>query len=134
MICGCCRLTSCTSVRSRPHLRKQPSAAYSPVELVETSSCLPFRLWGFFRIASASLARAITTLAADSSLVIPIVRMLNRAAPSTAGADPVPPTSHDLEGAAATCGAPAGNVLKLGAKSICCHQPFSDAMKYGSDQ
>src|SRR5581483_3635760 len=129
-----CRFTTCMSAGCSPHLRRHASAEYSPVELVESRSCFPLRLCGFFSTPSASSPRAITTLAADSSLVMPIVRMLKRATPSTAGAEPVPPTSQDLDAAAATCGAPAGKVLKLGFSPICSHQPFSLARKYGSDQ
>src|SRR4051794_39738111 len=68
----------------------------------------PFRLWGLALKAAILSPRTIRTLAFDSSLVMPIVRRPERAAPSTAGTEPVPPTSHDFACAAATCGAPPG--------------------------
>ena len=64
------------------------------------------------------------TLALDSSLVMPMVSRPDRAAPSTAGTEPVPPTSQDPACAAATCGAPAGNTEKFGASPTSFHQPF----------
>ena len=57
-----------------------------------------------------------------------------RTAPSTAGTDPVPPTSQDRAWAAATCGAPAGNRETLGSSPASFHQPFSEAKKKGSAQ
>ncbi|GJE03932.1 hypothetical protein GMJLKIPL_5889 [Methylobacterium isbiliense] len=66
-------------------------------------------------------------LAFDSSFVMPIVTMLKRTAPSTAGTEPVPPTSHDFDGAAAICGAPAGKVVKFGASPTSFHHPFTVA-------
>jgi hypothetical protein len=72
--------------------------------------------------------RAITALPTDSSLVIPIVTISKRCAPRVAGAEPVPPTSHDFEAAAAICGAPEGNVLNCGSRPTSFHQPFSLAM------
>ena len=65
---------------------------------------------------------------------MPMVRMLKRCAPSTAGAEPVPPTSQDFAAAAATCGAPAAKVENSGVSPTSFHQPFSVAMKYGTDQ
>ena len=44
--------------------------------------------------------------------------MLKRTAPSTAGTEPVPPTSQDLAAEAAIWGAPAGKVEKFGASLI----------------
>src|SRR5689334_11748285 len=134
MICAWPRLTSCMSSRFRPHLPRQASEAYSPVELVVSSSCWPFSEAGLALILSMSFLRATTALPADSSLVMPMVRMLKRWAPSTAGAEPVPPTSHDLAAAAATCGAPAAKVENSGCRPTSFHQPFSVAMKYGADQ
>src|SRR5919202_6165607 len=122
------RFTACMSFASRPHFRRQASAAYSPVELVVSSSCLPLSAAGFLAIASASPLRASTALPADSSLVMPMVRMSKRLAPSVAGAEPVPPTSQDLDAAAAICGAPDGKVVKLGSSPTSLHQPFSVAM------
>src|SRR5919206_703278 len=122
------RFTACMSLGPRPHCFRQASAAYSPVELVVSRSCLPLSEAGFFRIASASPLRASTALPADSSFVMPMVRMSKRLAPSVAGAEPVPPTSHDLDAAAAIWGAPDGKVVKLGSSPTSFHQPFSVAM------
>ena len=74
--------------------------------------CLPFiELPGPSCIASALSPRTISALPFDSSLVTPMVSRLKRAAPSTAGTEPVPPTSHDFDAAAAICGAPAGKMV-----------------------
>ena len=89
---------------------------------------MPLSEDGLAAIPAASLLRAITALPADSSLVMPMVRMLKRCEPSTAGAEPVPPTSHDFEAAAATCGAPEAKVVNFGSSPASFHQPFSVAM------
>jgi hypothetical protein len=62
----------------------------------------PLRLCGLALNASNFSPRTISTLAFDSSFVMPIVSRPERAAPSTAGTEPVPPTSHDFACAAAT--------------------------------
>src|ERR1700730_4848634 len=46
---------------------------------------------------SALAAVATSALPADSSLVSPMVSRLKRAAPNTAGTEPVPPTSQDFD-------------------------------------
>src|SRR5690242_15867455 len=114
----------CTSVGFKSHLFKHEMAAYSPVEFVVRRICFPFSDAGFLRMASASLGRAISALIADCSLMMPMVRSFTRAAPRTAGAEPMPPTSHDFEGTAATCGAPEGKELNFGSSPTCFHQPF----------
>jgi hypothetical protein len=58
---------------------------------------------------------------------MPMVRMLNLTAPSTAGTEPVPPTSHDFAAEAAICGAPAGKVENVGVRPTSFHQPFTVA-------
>ena len=61
----------------------------------------PLMLCGFFAKASAVFAVASNALPADSSFVIPMVLIPKRTYPKTAGTDPVPPTSHDLDADAA---------------------------------
>jgi len=95
---------------------------------VVNSSLWPLSWPGSLRIASILSARTITALVFDSSLVMPIVIRPKRAAPSTAGTEPVPPTSQESACAAATCGAPAGKVANDGSRPTSFHQPFSVAM------
>ena len=89
---------------------------------------------GSFAIRSATSLRTSNALPADSSFVMPIVLMPNRTWPNTAGTEPVPPTSHDLDATAAICGTPAGKVLNTGFKPTSAHLFFSDATKNGSAQ
>ena len=78
-------------------------------------------------MASNLSPRTSMALAFDSSLVMPMVRILKRTAPSTAGTEPVPPTSHDFAADAAICGAPAGKVEKVGVRPTSFHHPFTVA-------
>ncbi len=94
----------------------------------------PFMLSGDLVNLSATSLRTNSALPADSSLVTPMVLMPKRTWPSTAGTEPVPPTSHDFDAAAAICGTPAGNVEKTGFRPTSAHQPFSVAMWNGSAQ
>src|SRR6516165_6700993 len=116
------------SLEPKRHFVRHARAAYSPVEFVVSSNCLFLSDCGLLRIPCASSLRAMTALPVDSSFVIPMVSMSNRCAPRVAGAEPVPPTSHDFDPAAAICGAPDGNVLNWGSRPNSFHQPFSLAM------
>ena len=78
---------------------------------------------GFLMKPSALAAVATRALPADSSLVSPMVSRLKRAAPSTAGTEPVPPTSQDFDADAAICGTPAGKVLNVAFSPSSAHQP-----------
>ena len=94
----------------------------------------PFMLFGSLPILSATSLRTSSALPADSSLVTPMVLMPKRTWPSTAGTQPVPPTSHDFDAAAAICGTPAGKVENTGFRPTSAHQLFSVAMWNGSAQ
>jgi hypothetical protein len=88
----------------------------------------PFIDPGLAMYAAALSPRTSSALPCDSSLVMPMVSRLKRTAPSTAGTEPVPPTSQDLDADAAICGTPAGKVLKVGFRPSSPHQFFSVAI------
>ena len=94
----------------------------------------PFMLCGDLMNLSARSLRTKSALPTDSSLVMPMVLMPKRTWPNTAGTEPVPPTSHDFDAAAAICGTPAGKVENTGFKPTSAHQFFSVATKKGSAQ
>src|SRR6218665_3797742 len=89
----------------------------------------PFIAAGLALICAAAALLTINALAADSSLVRPMVLMPKRIWPSTAGTEPVPHTSHDLAAAAAICGTPAGKMLNTGSRPTSAHQFFSFSTK-----
>src|SRR5687768_8880936 len=99
-----------------PYFFRQACTAKSAVEFWVSVMVLPRKAAaGSLANSAAALALPTRPLAADSSLVRPMVLMPKRTCPSTAGTDPVPPTSHDPAADAAIWGTPAGKVENSGA-------------------